>query len=225
MTQPRAVTVSGNPVASKLAELAEAGRTGVLHLPGESGGIIGLSAGEVVYAESGRAPALAARLGPAGGAAASPLEQSWIAREATVDAAAELMSARSGRMQFRESAGEPGPAGAAAIAVPALVTEVSRRHAVLRQVAAVLTPDTPVVRNPRLRSRAVHVTDLQWAVLLRLDHAAAPRDLAMELGQSVFGITLEAFRMLAAGVLSPATPAAADGQARPVLSFLRALAG
>ncbi len=222
---------SRSPVAIRLGKLAEAGRTGTLYLSGDSGGVIHLSGGDVIAADSRRTPGLAARIGPdADQETVSWFDRSWIAREATVDAVMELMSARPRHVRFRGPEEEPSPIGAYGIPVAALITEVSRRHQLMRQMADVLTPDTTVARNPRLKSPATGVSDGQWAILMQLSRPATPRGLALELGQSVFGTTIEVFRMVIMDLLSVANaPArlaapARDGR-RPALSFVRALAG
>lgn len=48
------------PIAVRLGKLADSGRSGVLRVSGDCGGVIYLSEGEVLYAESQRTPALAA---------------------------------------------------------------------------------------------------------------------------------------------------------------------
>lgn len=108
---------------------------------------------------------------------------------------------------------------------------MTRRHRLLEQIAGVLTPDVSVARNPRLRSRAVHVGDSQWAILLQLGQPVTPRELALELGQSVFGTTIEVYRMVVMDLVSvsgaPAVPAEPDGDVSriwPALSFVRAVA-
>lgn len=226
---------ASNPVLTRLGRAADAGRTGVLHLPGESGGAIYLSAGMVAYAESRRTPDLAARLEKATAAAragtVSSLERSWLAREATADAATELLPGKPRHARFRAS-GELDLGVMASLPVAVLISEVSRRLAVIEQMSAVLTADTAVARCPRLPSGAVRVSDLQWAIVMRAGRPATPRSLALELGQSVFGTTIEAFRMVSMGLLavagSPAGPAATagkPGRSGPALSFIRALAG
>ncbi len=226
---------ASDPVLIRLGRAADAGRTGVLHLPGESGGAIYLSAGMVAYAESGRSPGLAARLETATAAAragtVSALERRWLAREATVDAATELLPGRLRHARFRAS-GELDLGVMAGLPVAVLIGEVNRRLAVIGQMSAVLTADTAVARCSRLPSGAVRVSDLQWAIVMRAAHPATPRSLALELGQSVFGTTIEAFRMVRMGLLAvagaPAGPASAAGEpgrSGPALSFIRALAG
>ena len=179
----------------------------------------------------------------------------WLATEATIDAAMDLMSVRPGHVRFTESGPETGPGippipGIPGMTLATLMAEVTRRHRLLEQIAAVLTPDAAVARNRRLRSRAVHVSDSQWAILMRLGQPVTPRDLALELGQSVFGTTIEVYRMVIMDLVSvadaPARPAEPDGDASrirasrirasrigasrigasriwPALSFIRAL--
>ena len=133
---------SRSPVAIRLGKLAEADRTGALYMSGESGGVIHLSEGAVLAADSPRTPGLAARIGQAGrtgqatqtgragqaGAVpgqelAGSFERSWMAAEATVDAALEMMSARPRHVRFRgpeEENGEkkgPSPGGADALSI------------------------------------------------------------------------------------------------------------
>jgi hypothetical protein len=221
---------SRSPVALRLGKLAEAGRTGSLYLSGDSGGVIYVSAGDIVAADSRRTPSLAARTGTG---EVGSFERSWIATEATIDAATELMAARPRHVRFADPGEEPGPGdrGIPGMSLAALMAEVTRRHKLLEQIAAVLTPDAPVARNPRLRTRAVHVSDSQWAILLQLGRPVTPRGLALELGQSVFGTTIEVYRMVIMDLVSvvdaPARPAGPAGPAsggRPALSYIRALA-
>lgn len=223
-----------NPVAIRLGKLADSGRTGMLYLSGECGGVIHLIEGDVVSADSRGTPDLAARLAKArvseGQDMGSSLERRWLSREATVDAALELLSART-RARFRASGDEPGPGDRDGMPVPVLMTEVSRRYEVIRQMSALLTPDTAVARNPGPLSRAIHVSGIQWAILIRAGNPATPRSLALELGQSVFITTIEVFRMVTLNLLSvagaPALPADRAGEfnrGRPAISFIRALA-
>jgi hypothetical protein len=85
------------------------------------------------------------------------------------------------------------------------------RQRLLKQLSAV-TPDTALARNPHLRSEAIRITAWQWALLIRVRHGLAPRDLAWDLGRSVFGTTTEIYRLIALRLLSAAGhPARADG--------------
>jgi hypothetical protein len=222
-----------SPVAIRLGKLAEAGRTGALHLSGDSGGVIYVSEGDIVAADSRRTPSLADRMGVG---KAGSFERNWLATEATIDAAMELMSARPRHVRFREPEEEPeaalpGISGIPGMPLTALMAEVTRRHSLLVQIAAVLTPDTAVARNLRLRSRAVHVSDGQWAILLQLGQPVTPRALALGLGQSVFGTTIEVYRMVIMDLVSvvgasarAADPAGEASRGRSALSFIRALA-
>jgi hypothetical protein len=223
-----------NPAAIELGRLADSGRTGRLHLSGESGGVIHLSEGDVVYADSRRTPDLATRLAQAtvGRDLISPLERNWLLREAIVDAALELLSARARHLKFRPSGDEPAVSDMGGMPVAALINEVSRRREVMQQLSVLLIPDTAVARDPGPRSRAIHVSDIQWAILIRAGNPVTPRGLAMQLGQSVFGTTIEVFRMVTLDLLkvvdAPARPADQEGQFnrnRPVISFIQALAG
>jgi hypothetical protein len=225
-----AMIPSRSPVAIRLGKLTEAGQTGSLYLSGDSGGVIYVNAGDIVAADSRRTPSLAARIGTG---EAGSFERSWIATEATIDAAMELMSVRPRHVRFAEPGEEPGPGdlGIPGMSLAALLAEVTRRHKLLEQIAGVLTPDAPVTRNPRLRTRAVHVSDGQWAILLELGRPATPRGLALELGQSVFGTTIEVYRMVIMDLVSaldapaqPADPAGPASGGRPALSYIRALA-
>jgi hypothetical protein len=225
---------ANNPVVIRLGKLADSRQTGVLELSGDARGRIHMSRGVIIHADSRLAPDLATRLARAETSArrgaVSSLERSWIAREATVDAATELLSGKPRHTRFRTPE-QLDPADLADIPVAALVSEVGRRHTIIQQLSAVLTPDTAVARNLRLGSRAVHVSDLQWAIVVRAGNPAAPRSLALELGQSVFGTTVEVFRMVTMGLLSvvddPARPRDGAGEtsrARHAMSFIRALA-
>jgi hypothetical protein len=111
------------------------------------------------------------------------------------------------------------------------MAEVTRRHNLLEQIAGVVTADASVARNLRLRSRAVHVSDAQWAILLQLGQPVTPRALALGLGQSVFGMTIEVYRMAIMDLVSvvdaqdqAADPAGEASRGRSTLSFVRALA-
>jgi hypothetical protein len=238
------MTIPKNPVAVRLGKLADAGKTGALYLSGESGGIIHFKKGEIVVADSRATPGLRSRIERAkelaGQQTVTSFERDWLAREATIDAGTEMLSVKPRYVRFREVENGPADDGAGAMTVSELVTEVSRRHALLGQLSAVLAPDTLVARNPRLKSRAIHVSDIQWDILTRLNDPASARGLAHELGQSVFGTTIEVFRMSVMELVSvagtPAGPSAGpsagpDEEAgepdwsRPAMSFLRALAG
>lgn len=230
-----AVRLPRHLTAAKLVELGASGRTGALHVRGEDGGVIYLREGEVVYAESRRT------VGPVPLGTRSSLEWSLIARETMVDSVLELLSGTTGYSWFRVAenprTGELAGAGEpASLSVGALLAEVARRQEIARQLSAIVTADTVIVRNPYISSRAIRVSDLQWALLIRVGDQSTPRRLALELGRSVFGTTVDVSRMVVLRLLSAIDPPAIDppalpvtavaGQSRdytqPAISFLRA---
>ena len=243
----RAVDGYANLIAARLRKLAAEGSTGMLPMSGRGDGAIFFSAGQLVYAESSRTPApfrrpagLAA-LGLAAGDAgacspgpepASPEPAASLDRvigllalaEPTIDAITDLVSSESRYAKFRQS-DVPAVAGATPLSMEAVLTEVGRRRLMLRQLAPVVTADTPVARYTPLDSPRFQVSAPQWALLVRAGHAATPRTLAMALDRSVFGTTIEVYRLLALGLLAvpgqPRTPISGPGA---VMSFMRAVA-
>jgi hypothetical protein len=225
---PRAVPApSPSYVLTRLGRLAESGRAGLLQVPGELGGAIGVASGQVVWATChgtlGPGPMLAAAAshGPL-----SPLAQDCVTREATVDAVRELLSGRRRYVRFR--AGEERAAGPGdGLPVAVITAEVARRQRVLEQFAALLTPDTGLARNPAPPAHAIQLSDDQWAMVMRATGPATARSLALDLGLSVFRAAIEVFRLHCLGLLTvtgPAGPqAAAAGRSGTALSFLRAV--
>jgi hypothetical protein len=234
-----AVRLHRDPVETQLRNLAAAGRDGVLRVSGgEGSGAIHLREGVVAYAESDSVPGMADRLAgwTADGRAAPTLtERGWVAREATADAAACLLSGSPRYGRFR--AAEVTVPDTLGMPVPELLAEVARRREIIGQMSAVLTADTAVRRDPLLRLQAVQVSAAQWALLIRMAGWRTPRSLAVELGGSVFGATIEVFRMIRLSLVSAAdrpglaTPAQGSraegepGSRQPGISFLRAVAG
>jgi len=103
---------------------------------------------------------------------------------------------------------------------------VARRQRVLGQLSVVLTADTALARNPHIRPRAIRVSALQWVLLIRVRHGSTPRDLAWDLSRSVFGTTVEAYRLLARRLLSVAGPrpdSAGEAPGLAAMSFVRAV--
>ena len=92
------------------------------------------------------------------------------------------------------------------LSLDALLAEVARRQRVLGQLSVVLGADTALARNPHIRPDAIRVSAVQWALLIRVRHGSTPRDLAWDLSRSVFGTTIEAYRLLARQLLSVAGP-------------------
>jgi hypothetical protein len=146
--------------------------------------------------------------------------------ELIIDALAELLSTESRYAKFRPAEVLPVGQGRP-MPVEALLSEVQRRHEVQRQVAAVLTPDTAVARHPSLDLPAAQVSPTQWSLLARAGDGTTPRGLAMQLGQSVFGTTIEVYRLLELGLLVvPGRPLApADGRPVTGISFTCAASG
>ena len=149
--------------------------------------------------------------------------------ELIIDALTELLSSESRYAKFRQA--EVLPVGRGhPIAVETLLAEVRRRHEVLRQLAAVLTPDTLVARDPSLDAPSAQVSPAQWALLARVGDGTTPRGLAVQQGRSVFGTTIEVYRLVQLGLLVvPGRPAPAgeQGAQQPAgtMSFIRAVSG
>ncbi len=224
----------GNLVTARLHKIEAAGGTGMLPFSGTAEGAVYFRDGKVVYAESRRTP------GPAAGAYSAyaddlpPLGRITAIRAVTepiVDAVLELLSAQARHSKFR-SARLAATGLSSGIRIDPLLAEVGRRQRLLRQVSAVVTPDTALARNPHLRSDSIRITAWQWALLIRVRHGLTPRDLAWDLNRSVFGTTTEVHRLIALRLLSAAGhPARADGfppgeipGPRPAnMSFVRAV--
>jgi Domain of unknown function (DUF4388) len=248
-------TVNGyaNLIAARLRKLAEEGSTGTLPVSGRGDGAIFFRDGRVVYAQSSRTPPPAppatglAALGltpaeaagspagrRAGGTGLVPVRSvSWLASileptELILDALTELLSSESRYAKFRPAQELPVDRERP-ISVEALLEEVRRRHDVLRQLATAVTPDTPVAREPSIEPPAVQVAPSQWALLVRAGDGTTPRSLALQLGRSVFGTTLEAYRLAELGLLAVPgqPPGGAEAGQRPAatMSFVRAACG
>ena len=256
----RAVGGYANLIEARLRKLAAEGSTGMLPLSGRGDGAIFFSGGRVVYAESTRTPmpfrreaglaALGLALGDAGASSAGqePAAVPSLDRltgllalaEPTIDAITDLVSSESRYAKFRQSE-VPAAAQTSALSIESslslesVLAEVERRRQMLRQLAPAVTADTAVIRHAPRDSPRFQVSAPQWSLLVRAGAAdgTTPRTLAMALGRSVFGTTLEVYRLLALGLLAvpghpPHPPHLAIGPAgrRPaeVMSFLRALA-
>lgn len=214
-----------SPGAARLRRLATAGSTGMLPFTGAGDGAIYVRGGRVVRAESSRTPDPVPVPATELATPADRLAAALALAEPTVDAVADLLADDCRPARFRSSAVPPAvpPAGLAdGIAVDALLAEVARRQRVTGQLAAVLTADTTVVRNPHLGAAEVRVSALQWALLIRVRRGATPRDLAWALRRSVFGTTIEVYRLLAVRLLTVPRPAAPHGPRPATLSFIRA---
>ena len=246
-------TVNGyaNLIAARLRKLAEEECTGMLPVSGRGEGAIFFRGGQVVYAESSRTPLPGPRAtgldvlgllpaeaaaGPGGALAgsvavrpASRLGGLLELTELVIDALTELLSSESRYAKFRQADVLPVGQGRP-IAVETLLAEVQRRHEVLRQLAPVITPDTAVGCEPLLAAPSAQVSPVQWALLGRAVEVTTPRLVSMQLGRSVFGTTIEAYRLVELGLLAvPGRQAAPAGEAaagRPAaMSFIRAVSG
>ena len=147
--------------------------------------------------------------------------------EPTIDATVDLLSSESRFGKFR-SAKTPVHAAVPGIGLEDLLTEVARRQRILHQLAPVVTADTVVARNPFLSTPDIGVLAPQWALLVRVRDGSTPRALAWELGRSVFGTTLEVYRLLALRLLSSADHRAHRNGQEPrygpaTMSFVRAV--
>ena len=170
----------------------------MLPLSGHGDGAIFFRGGQVVYAESTRTPTpvrrsvglaalglVAADASPASHGAelvAMPsldrLFGMLALTEPTIDAITELLSNESRYAKFRPSdypvAGQTSP-----LSIEAVLTEVERRRQVLRQLAPVVTADSPVVRFAPRDPPRFQVSASQWALLVRTGggtHAEDARD-------------------------------------------------
>jgi hypothetical protein len=197
MRPGRAAEGYAEAIAARLQRLAGTRRTGTLPFTGPSDGAIYFSEGRIVFAESSRTPGPDASAGSAGPGMAAAV---GIA-EPVADAALDLLDSQSSPARFR-SAGAPPSRLAEGFSAASLLAEVSRRQHLLEQLAAIIRPDTTVVRHARLASERVQVSALQWSVLVRVRDGSTPRALAWELRRSVFGTTVDAYRLLALGVLA-----------------------
>jgi hypothetical protein len=245
-------TVNGyaNLIAARLRKLADKGSTGMLPVSGRGDGAIFFRGGQVVYAESSRTPLPGPRAtgldvlglvagevpgsagegytGEAGIVATRPVSRLGGLLELTelmIDALTELLSSESRYAKFRHAGVLPLGQGRP-IAVETLLAEVRRRHEMLRQLAPVVTPDTVVACASSLDLPSVQVSPAQWGLLVRAGDGTTPRGLAVHLGRSVFGTTIEVYRLVELGLLvvPGRPPAQARGQAAAV-SFMRAVSG
>lgn len=239
-----------NLIAVRLRKLADEESTGMLPVSGRGDGAIFFRDGQVIYAESsrtsrpgppatgpdvpgllpGEAPGSAGERfqGEAGVVAvrsASRLAGGLELTELIIDALTELLSSESRYAKFRHADVPPIGQGRP-IAVETLLAEIQRRHELLRQLAPAVCPDTAVAREASLDLPSAQVSPAQWALLRRADDETTPRTLARQLGRSVFGTTLEVYRLVELGLLGVRgrPPAPADRKTVTV-SFIRAVTG
>lgn len=218
----RAADTYPSLVAGRLRKLGAAGSTGMLPFSGGSDGAIYFRDGKVIYAESERTPGPAASAYRAYADGLPPLGRIMAVQAVTepiIDAALELFTAQARHAKFR-SARLPDIGLASGIGVETLLAEIGRRQRLMKQISAVLTPDTVISRNPHLRSDSVRISAGQWALLIRVTHGSTPRNLARGLGRSVFCTVTDVYRLLVLRLLLAAGQVPEHSLA--VMSFVRA---
>jgi hypothetical protein len=194
----------------------------MLPFSGGSDGTIYFRDGKVVHAESERTPGPAAGTYPAYAEGLPPLGRIAATRAITepiIDAILESFTNQTRAARFRSSK-LPAAGLAPGISVEPLLAEIGRRQRLMKQLSAVLTPDTAIARNPQLRSESIRVSAWQWALLIRVRHGCTPRDLAWDLGRSVFGTVTDVYRLLVLRLLSTTDEVPEHDLA--VMSFVRA---
>jgi hypothetical protein len=214
----------GHPglVAGRLRKIGVTDGTGMLPFSGGSDGAVYFRDGKVVYAESERTPAPAAGAYPAHAEGLPPLGRLVAIRAVTepiVDAVLELFTNQTRAARFRSSR-LPAVGLASGIGVEPLLAEIGRRQRLVKQLSAVLTPDTALARNPHLRSESIRISSWQWALLIRVAPGCTPRGLAWDLGRSVFGTLTDVYRLLVLRLLS--TTDEVPGRDLVTMSFIRA---
>jgi uncharacterized protein DUF4388 len=223
----RAADGYGNLIAARLRRLARTGRTGVLQFAGPTEGALYFGDGRVVFAESAGTPGPVIGAQPEGTATSAALA----AAEPIADAVLDLVQSKSSPSRFR-SARVPAAGRTDGFAVEILLAEVARRQHVLEQLAPIVRADTTVLRSPRLNSRSVQVSAFQWALLVRVADGSTARALAWELRRSVFGMTIDVYRLILLRLLAaidyPVVPGMGPlgeppGRGVLPMSFLRAV--
>jgi hypothetical protein len=145
--------------------------------------------------------------------------------EPVIDAVTELLSAESRYARFRHTE-EPPAIRVRPVPVETLLAEVQRRHALLRQLGPVVTPDTVVARAASLVASSAQVTPAQWSLVARAGEEVTPRGIALQLGRSVFGTTIESYRLVQLGLLvTPGRTVAPGGVTAAPMSYIRAVSG
>jgi hypothetical protein len=213
-------------IRARMIKLAAARSSGVLRVSGEAEGAIYFSQGQVFFARSQRIP------GPPEPAVSQPaIDQPAVGQpavgqppgsrlgqvqgvlliaESIVDAVVDLLSGSSACRRFRAT-GPSRSAPACSIAVGDLLAEATRQQRRLQLMSTAVTPDTVVRRRPQLGRARVQVSWLQWALLIRVQGGATPRELARELGRTVFGTTTDVYELIVLGLLGTDRAAATPG--------------
>jgi hypothetical protein len=220
-TRPTADTYEGL-VTGRLQKIEASGGTGMLPFSGNEDGAIYFRNGQVIRAESQRTPAVVTDPFSSEDDELPPLGKITAYRTATepiVDAVLELFGAQARYGKFRPSR-LPVAGPAPGLSVNAMLAEIARRQRLMQQLSAVLTPDTRISRHPHLRSGSIRISAWQWALLIRVGSASTPRDLALSLNRSVFGTTIDVYKLLVMRLLS--TPGEVPQRGLAAMSFVRA---
>ncbi|GIG58939.1 hypothetical protein Lfu02_33110 [Longispora fulva] len=222
-----------------VAQLCGTGATGAAHVSGRPGGTLHLVAGNLGYATCPAVPGVGRLLTASGRidattwdavsaqgpAAASELtgnghltlgELQLCVRSAAIDAAHFVLGPGAGALTFSAGARHPFD-NVLGTPFPTLERELARRTSLLAEAWPDSAVDSaPLVPAPRVRHRRITLTDVQWELVANADGRRSPLDLASRLGRSAFAVTLDARRLVAAGLLSapprplpPAPPVAA----------------
>ncbi len=219
-TRPTADTYEGL-VTGRLQKIEASSGTGMLPFSGNEDGAIYFRNGQVIRAESQRTPAVVTDPFSSEGGEVPPLGKISAYRTATepiVDAVLELFGAQARYGKFRPS--RLPVAAAPGLSVNAMLAEITRRQRLMQQLSAVLTPDTRISRHPHLRSDSIRISAWQWALLIRVGSTSTPRDLALSLSRSVFGTTIDVYKLLVMRLLS--TPGEVPQRGLAAMSFVRA---
>jgi hypothetical protein len=223
----------GPAILAALGAAAAAGRTGTAWLMGGNIGALHFRDGRVVGAElegapwvrtllvnSGRLTPAAweefvrawARAGPEPGPAIpaatgpGPLEWALLTREATVEAAFELLPPNRPEvladMVFRPDAIPAWTGAAEPVEFAALQIELSRRQCVLERLRPFVAPDSALVRTGSGWAGPIQVSAPQWRLLSAVSDGSTPRSLARGLGVGVLATTLRAAQLVRLGLIA-----------------------
>ncbi|MGY0231185.1 ADAM 12 protein [Longispora urticae] len=223
----------------ELARLCMSGATGAAHLSGRPGGTLYLVAGLLGYATCPAVPGVGRLLtasgrissetwdavsGPGaaeeltGGGHLTPGELQLCVRSATIDAAYFVLGPGAGPLGFVPESRHPLD-NVLGTPFPVLERELARRSSLLAEAWPDPAVDSaPLVPVSRIPHRRVTLTDVQWELVANADGRRSPLDLACRLGRSAFAVTLDARRLVAAGLLS--APPRAYPPAAPVAALL-----
>jgi hypothetical protein len=166
---------------------------------------------------------------PAASAAAAQLMTALAYREPVLDAALDLLQSKAPTARFRSARGREH-SSPVSLPVEELLTELARRRRLVRQLAALVTADTPVIRCPALHAPRAQVSAMQWALIIRAGAETTPRALAWAISRSVFGTTVEVHRLLTLRLLAAEATGSAEHLDREFpehgtgsISFIRAV--